>query len=166
VAVAGFENVGVNGEQRQLLGRLARLVEHQMGVLERLAHAAFRCEVAGDHFGSLGVHALRGRGRGVCDFQKSRRIEAEPFGKRYTVEPENEVDRELGTATIAHRADVMLALAREQRIEHGAASAAISASPQIRPTPSSFEVRLRKSSCTAPRDLTQRQRAVYSNLLL
>ena len=55
-------------------------------------------------------------------FEKRRRVEAEPFGKdqsfgeREAIEPENEIDRELGAAAVADLADVK-ALG-EQRIEH------------------------------------------------
>ena len=93
-----------------------------MDVLERLAHAAFRREIAGDHFRSLGVHDLRGRGRGARHLQERRRIEPEPlgkhqpFGERQAIEAENEIDRELGPAAVADPADVE-ALGK-QRIEH------------------------------------------------
>ena len=60
VADAGLQHVGVNFQKRQLLAGLARLVEHELRVLERLADAAFRREIAADHFRSLGVHDLRG----------------------------------------------------------------------------------------------------------
>ena len=41
-----MQHVGVNREQRQPLPGLACLVEHEIGILERLAHAAFRRKIA------------------------------------------------------------------------------------------------------------------------
>src|SRR5580692_1335807 len=81
VTHAGLQYVGVNLQKRQLLAGLARLVEHEVGVLERLADAAFRREIAADHFRSLGVHDLRGGGRAAGDIEERRRIEAEARGK-------------------------------------------------------------------------------------
>src|ERR1700680_3384685 len=101
---AGLQDVGVNLQKRQLLAGLARLVEHELSVLERLADAAFRRKIAADHFRSFGVHDLRGRGRAAGDVEERRRIETEAagedqtFGQRQAIEAEDEVDRELGTA--------------------------------------------------------------------
>src|SRR5580693_5015849 len=119
---ASLQYVGVNLQKRQLLAGLARLIEHELGVLERLADAALGREIAADHFWSLGVHDLRGRGRTARDVQERRRVEPEaggkdqPFGERQAVEAENEIDRELGAAAVADLADVKTL--REQRVEH------------------------------------------------
>ena len=105
-----------------------RLVEHQMDVLERLADAAFRREIAADHSRPLVSMTCEAR-RAARDVEKRRGIEAEalgkhqPLGERQAVETENEIDRKLGAAAVADLADVKAP--REQRVEHGAASAAI-----------------------------------------
>src|SRR5580704_3183192 len=122
VTDAGLQHVGVNFQERQLLAGLARLVEHELRVLERLPHAALRREIAADHFWSFGVHDLRGRGRAAGDVEERRRIEPEAggkdqtFGERQAVEAEDEIDRELGAAAIADLADVKTL--GEQRVEH------------------------------------------------
>src|SRR5262245_6268777 len=58
LAHAGGKDVLVDFEQRQALTVLARLVEHEMDVLERLAHAPFRREFTRNHFWPLGRHDL------------------------------------------------------------------------------------------------------------
>ncbi len=93
-----------------------------MHVLERLPHAAFRREIAGDHFRAFGVHDLRLGRRRARDFKKRRRVEAEAggedqsFGEREAIQAEDEIDGEFGPAAVADLADVKPP--REQRIEH------------------------------------------------
>src|ERR1700735_3171147 len=53
MAPARFQHVGVNRKKRQLLPDLTGLVEHQLRVLERLAHAALGRKIFRYHFRTL-----------------------------------------------------------------------------------------------------------------
>src|SRR5215472_15790229 len=94
-----------------------------MHVFERLADAAFRRKVAGNHFRPFGIHHLRSSCGDSRHLQKSLGVETKPrrkdqaLGKREAVETENEIDGELGAATVTDLADVKAVL--KQRIEYG-----------------------------------------------
>jgi len=60
-----------------LLAGFVQLVEHEMGVLERLPHAAFWGEIASDRLCAFGVHHLRGSSRYPRYFEERRWIETE-----------------------------------------------------------------------------------------
>src|SRR5215470_10018512 len=120
---AGFEHVGVDFERRQALALAVRLLEHQLRVLESLLDAALRAEIAGDHFRPLGVHHLRVGRSAPRDLKERGWIEPEPrreyqaFGEREPVEPEDQIDGELGASAVAGLPDVEAL--RKHRIEHG-----------------------------------------------
>src|ERR1700728_4702473 len=122
VAQAGLENVGVYLKQREPLAGLARLIEHELRILESLAHPALWGEIPGNHFRSLGVHHLRGRSRHPGHVKEGGRFEAKPggkyqaFGERQAVEAEDQIDSELGPPAVADLADMKTP--RKQRMEH------------------------------------------------
>jgi hypothetical protein len=79
-----------------------------------LANSTFGRELAAHHLGALGVHHLR-VGRGFARHrEKAVRVEPqalgknEALGKREAIEPEDEIDRELGTASVADLAHVKM----------------------------------------------------------
>ena len=119
---AGFEHVGVDIEQRQVLVCPPGLLLDQVDVLEVLRDAAFRGEVALHHFRTFDVHDLGPGGRCARNSQESRGIEADPlgknqaFGQRQAIEPENEIDGELRAPCVAGLADVKTS--RKHRAQH------------------------------------------------
>jgi hypothetical protein len=91
-------------------------------VLVGLPGAALRRKIRCRHLCALGVHHLGISGGAACDLEEGLRVEAEAgrehqtFGERDAVEPENQIDRELGAATVAGPADVEAH--RKDYIEH------------------------------------------------
>ena len=120
---AGRQNTLVHAERRQLLAAGARLVEHEVNILQGLAHAPLGRKIARDHLRALGAHHLRRGGGRLRDRQECRGIKAEPlgedepFGERQPVEAEDEIDGELGAPAVADAAD--MEAGGEQRIEDG-----------------------------------------------
>src|SRR5262249_34557747 len=94
-----------------------------MHVFERLADAAFRRKVAGNHFRPFGIHHLRSSCGDSRHLQKSLGVETKPRRKDRAragggaVETGNEMDGELGAATVTSLADVKGV--RKQRMEYG-----------------------------------------------
>src|ERR1700687_5116737 len=84
-AYASFKHFGVHFEHRKLLPDIGGLVEHEMDVFQGLLGAAFRREVAAQHFRPLGFHHLRVRGRAARHREKGRRIEPQAFGENETL---------------------------------------------------------------------------------
>ena len=112
----------MNLEQRELLAGLARLIEHELRILESLAHTAFRDEISGDHFRPFSIHHLRCRSRHPRYIKEGGRVEAEPggkhqaFGECKAVEAEDQIDSELGPPSVADLADMKTL--RKQPVEH------------------------------------------------
>src|SRR5690349_17535098 len=52
---ASFEYGRVDFEKRQLLSDFARLIQHQMRILESLTHAPFGRKITGKHFRPFGL---------------------------------------------------------------------------------------------------------------
>ena len=122
VADAGFEDLGVQLGEGQVLTQLTRLRQHQLDVLERLACPSFRREIAAHHLRPLRIHHLRVGGRLPRDVEKPRRLEPhalgehEPLRERQAVEAEDQIDGKLGAAGIAGRPHVEIG--RKHRAEH------------------------------------------------
>src|ERR1700716_1187848 len=105
---------------------MSGLLQHQVHVLERLSHTAFRREVAIEqpieHLGTLHIHDLRIGGGLLRHRKKSRRIESktggeyQPPGEGDAVEAEDKMDSELGAPAVADVAD--MEAAREQDRQH------------------------------------------------
>src|SRR5881296_2380550 len=94
------------------------LLQHQVHILERLSHTAFRREIAIEHLGTLHIHDLRIGGGLLRHREKSRGVESkargeyQPLGERHAVEAEDKIDSELGAAAVADVSDMKAA--REQ----------------------------------------------------
>ena len=92
---------------------------------------AVRMVIAVDVLFTLHIHDLRVSGRTARDFEESARIKAEPFGEhqplgqRRAVEPEDQINRQLGLGAIADRAGEIAF--RTDRIEYVAAGLECSA---------------------------------------
>src|SRR5215468_247191 len=118
---AGFQDVGVDFEQRKPLLHPFGLFEHEVDVLEMLGDAAFGIKFAADHLRTLDVHDLRIGGRAARDLEKSLRIEPKSLGKYQalghgqSVEAEDKIDGELGAPAISDLAH--MEIGRKQRAQ-------------------------------------------------
>ena len=98
------------------------LIEHQVHIFQCLLHSAFRGKIAAHHFRPLGLHHLRIGGRPASHIEKPGGVETKPLGKDQalgqceTIEAKDQIDGELGAASIADLAHVETSY--EQRVEH------------------------------------------------
>src|SRR5262249_45469933 len=134
------QNVFVHFQQRQALAALARLLQHQVDVLERLAHAPFGRKLARHHFRAFGPHDLRG-GRGALrHLEKGFGVETEPLGKtRPSASASRLSPRIRLTASLARPPSPMWPMwwhLANRASSTGATSSARRGSPPIRATPS------------------------------
>src|SRR6516164_1942909 len=105
-------SLAVDCEQRKLLACALRLLKHEVDILEVLDDATLGSEIAAHHLFALDIHHLRIRRATARHIEKGFGIkpealgENEPLGKRQPIEPENQIDRELGPSRVTELADV------------------------------------------------------------